>query len=34
MNLDEVCDRVSADDAGKHDHLVPIPEISMHQSRL
>lgn len=34
MNLDEVCDRVSADDAGKHDHLVPIREISMHQSRL
>ena len=34
MNLDEVCDRVSADDAGKHDHLVPIHEVSMHQSRL
>ena len=33
MNLDEVCDRVSADDAGKHDSLVPIHEVSMH-SRL
>ncbi|MBB6053949.1 DUF932 domain-containing protein [Armatimonas rosea] len=34
MNLDEVCDRVSADDAGKHDHLVAIHEVSMQHGRL
>ena len=34
MNLDEVCDRVSADDAGKHDSLVPIREVSMQHGRI
>ena len=34
MNLDEVCERVSADDAGKHDNLVPIREVSMQHGRI
>ena len=34
MNLDEVCDRVSKDDAGKHDSIVPIREISLQNGRL
>ena len=34
MNLDEVCDRVSADDAGKHDSLVPIHDVSMQHGRI
>ena len=34
FTLDGVCDRVAADDTGKHDHLVPIHEVSMQHSRL
>ncbi|WP_309707561.1 DUF932 domain-containing protein [Armatimonas sp.] len=34
MNLDEVCERVSADDSGKHDSLVPIHEVSMQNGRI
>ena len=34
LTLDDVCDKVADDDKGKHDHLVPIHEVSMQHGRL
>ncbi|MGC4044860.1 MAG: DUF932 domain-containing protein [Armatimonas sp.] len=34
LTLDEVSHRISWDDQGKHDHLVPVQELSLHEGRL
>jgi hypothetical protein len=34
MDLDEVSHRVTWDDQGKHDHLIPVHELSLHEGRL
>jgi hypothetical protein len=34
MNLDEVSHRITWDDQGKHDHLIPVHELSLHEGRL
>ena len=34
LTLDGVCDRVAKDDSGKHDHLVPVRDLSLQSGRL
>lgn len=34
LTLDEVSHRVTWDDQGKHDHIVPVQELSLHEGRL